>query len=213
MTSATEDEQLAQLREFWQRSGKPLVAGAVLALAAVVGWQAWKSHETNQAQNASALYQQLLTQVLSTAEPDRAEIARLGGELTKSYGGSDYAQYARLFLAKVAVEAGEPADAVTELRAVLDDPASETLGELARQRLARVLAAQDKADEGLALLDGEAPASFAAGREELKGDLLVQLGRLDEAHAAYTRAKERLSPDAAVGGLQLKLDDLARGDA
>ena len=44
-------------------------------------------------------------------------------------------------------------------------------------------------------------------------DLLVQLGRRDEAHAAYTAAKESLSQDAAIGGLQMKLDDLARGEA
>ena len=78
---------------------------------------------------------------------------------------------------------------------------------------ARVLAAQDKAEDGLALLDGEAVDAFAASREELRGDLLVQLQRPEEAHAAYSKAKELLSQDAAIGGLQLKLDDLARGEA
>jgi len=47
----------------------------------------------------------------------------------------------------------------------------------------------------------------------LKGDLLVQLGRADDAHSAYEKAKAALSDEAAVGGLQLKLDDLAKGDA
>ncbi|HAQ74216.1 MAG TPA: GTP-binding protein, partial [Pseudomonas sp.] len=42
---------------------------------------------------------------------------------------------------------------------------------------------------------------------------LVQLGRDEDAHSAYTKAKQALSQDAAVGGLQLKLDDLARGEA
>ena len=44
-------------------------------------------------------------------------------------------------------------------------------------------------------------------------DLLVQLGRADDAHSAYEKAKAALSDDAAIGGLQLKLDDLAKGDA
>ena len=50
-------------------------------------------------------------------------------------------------------------------------------------------------------------------REELKGDLLVRLGRTDDANKAYQKAKAALSDEAAVGGLQIKLDDLAKGDA
>ena len=49
--------------------------------------------------------------------------------------------------------------------------------------------------------------------EARAGDLLVQLGRTDEAYAAYQKAKAALSDEAAVGGLQIKLDDLAKGDA
>ncbi len=213
MTSGTEEEQLAQIKEWWQRNGKPLMLGAVIALVLVFGWQFWQKHQINQAQSASVLYQQLLTAALESGEVDAAEVSRLGNLLKKDFAGTHYAQYGSLFIAKVAVEAGRLDEAASELRAILDKPADKTLDELARQRLARVLAAQDKADEALKLLDGEADKAFAASREELKGDLLVQLGRDDEAHAAYSKAKELLSQDAAIGGLQMKLDDLARGEA
>ena len=213
MTSGTEEEQLAQIKEWWQRNGKPLMLGAVIALVLVFGWQFWQKHQINQAQSASVLYQQLLTAALESGEVDAAEVSRLGNLLKKDFAGTHYAQYGSLFIAKVAVEAGRLDEAASELRAILDKPADKTLDELARQRLARVLAAQDKADEALKLLDGEADKAFAASREELKGDLLVQLGRDDEAHAAYGKAKESLSQDAAIGGLQMKLDDLARGEA
>ncbi|MNE76342.1 hypothetical protein D3C80_1725720 [compost metagenome] len=89
----------------------------------------------------------------------------------------------------------------------------DTLAELARQRLARVLAAQDKVEEALKLLEGDADQAYLASREELKGDLLVTLGRSDDAYAAYVKAKAALAEEAAVGGLQMKLDDLAKGDA
>ncbi|MFG3454759.1 tetratricopeptide repeat protein [Stutzerimonas stutzeri] len=213
MTSGTDEEQLAQIKEWWQRNGMPLLLGGALALVLVFGWQFWQKHQRTQAQNASAVYQQLLNAALEEGGVDAAEVSRLGNLLQKEFAGSHYAQYGSLFVAKVAVESGRLDEAQTELQAVLDKPADQVLEELARQRLARVLAAQDKAEEGLALLDGEAVEAFAASREELRGDLLVKLGRQDEAHAAYSKAKESLSQDAAIGGLQLKLDDLARGEA
>ncbi len=187
MTSRTEDEDLAQIKDWWQRNGKPLVTGGILALAVVFGWQAWQKYQTNQAQGASIVYQQLIETALNPAgQPDPAKVAELAGKLD---------------------------DAVAELKAVMDKPADATLGELARQRLARVLAAQGKVEEGLKLLDGDADKAYVSTREELKGDLLVQLKRTDEARAAYEKAKQSLPEDGAGDALQIKLDDLSKGEA
>ncbi|MDD0973869.1 YfgM family protein [Pseudomonas fontis] len=212
--SSTDDEQLAAVKDWWDRNGKPLLTGALLAAVIVLGWNLWQKHESNQSQGASNLYQALLETTLTpTGAPDLAKVAELSGKLKSEFGGTAYAQYGSLFVAKVAVDGGKLDDAAGELKGVLDKPANATLGEIARQRLARVLAAQNKADDALKLLDGDADKAFLASREELKGDLLVQLGRATDAHAAYEKAKAALSDDAAIGGLQLKLDDLAKGDA
>ncbi len=212
--SRTEDDELAVVKDWWQRNGKPLVTGGLLALIVVFGWQAWHKYQNNQSQGASMLYQQLLETTLTPdGHADAARVADIAGKLKSEYGGSAYAQYGSLFVAKVAVDTGKLDDAVAELKAIIDKPASDTLGEVARQRLARVMAAQNKPEDALKLLQGDADKAFLASREELKGDLLVQLGRTDEAHAAYQKAKSALSEEAAVGGLQMKLDDLAKGDA
>jgi predicted negative regulator of RcsB-dependent stress response len=212
--SGTEDDELAAMKDWWQRNGKPLVTGGLLALVVVLGWQAWTRYESNQSQGASMLYQQLLETALTpSGQADTARVADIANKLKSEFGGTAYAQYGSLFVAKVAVDNGKLDDAAAELKLVTDKPASDTLGEIARQRLARVLAAQNKTDDALKLLEGDADKAYLASREELKGDLLVQLGRTDEAHAAYQKAKSALSEEAAVGGLQMKLDDLAKGDA
>lgn len=211
--SMTEEEQIAQLKDWWQRNGKPLLTGGVLALAIVVGWQAWQSYQVKQAQAGGALYQQLLETTLTpSGKPDAGKVAELADRLKREHGGSAYAQYGSLFVARVAVENGKLDDAVAALQPLVDKPADDTIAELARQRLARLLAEQNKVEDALKLLDGEAGKAWQASREELRGDLLVRLGRSDEAHAAYQKAKDALAEDAAVGGLQMKLDDLAKGD-
>ncbi|MBX9757088.1 MAG: YfgM family protein [Pseudomonadaceae bacterium] len=214
MTSRTEEEELAVIRDWWQRNGKPLLTGGALALIAVFGWNGWQKHQLSEAQGASVLYQQLLeTSLVANAQPDASKVADLAGKLKAQYPGTHYAQFGSLLLAKVAVESGKLDDANSELKSVLDKPVDATLAELARQRLARVLAVQGKAEEALALLVGDADQAYVASREELKGDLLAKLERSDEALAAYQKAKAALSSDAAVGGLQIKIDDLAKGDA
>ncbi|MDH0566727.1 tetratricopeptide repeat protein, partial [Pseudomonas oleovorans] len=90
----TEDEQIAQLKDWWDRNGKPLLAGGVLALVAVFGWQGWQKYQVNQAQSASVIYQQLLETALDPAgKPDAAKVAELAGKLDSEFGGSHYAQY------------------------------------------------------------------------------------------------------------------------
>ena len=212
--SSNDDDQLGELKDWWQRNGKPLVTGGLLALVVVFGWQAWHKYQSNQSQGASILYQQLLEATLTpSGQPDMAQVADLANKLKSEYGGSAYAQFGGLFVAKVAVDSGKLDDAANELKIIVDKPANATLGEVARQRLAQVLAAQNKVDEALKLLEGDADKAFLASREELKGDLLVQQGRTDDARAAYEKAMAALSDEAAVGGLQIKLDDLAKGDA
>lgn len=213
MVSRTDDEELAVIKDWWQRNGKPLLTGSVLALVVVFGWQGWQKYQANQAHGASMVYQQLLETALNpSGQPDPAKVAELAGRLKSDFAGSHYAQYGSLFVAKVAVESGKLDDAAAELQAIVDKPVDDTLAEVARQRLARVLGAQDKDEEALKLLEGDADQAYLASREELRGDLLVKLGRSDEAYAAYVKAKAALAEEAAVGGLQMKLDDLAKGD-
>lgn len=214
MVSRTDDEELAVIKDWWQHNGMPLLTGSVLALVLVFGWQGWQKYQANQSHGASMVYQQLLETALNpSGQPDPAKVAELASTLKSDFAGSHYAQYGSLFVAKVAVESGKLDDAAAELQAIVDKPVDDTLAELARQRLARVLAAQDKVEEALKLLEGDADQAYLASREELKGDLLVKLGRSDDAYASYVKAKAALAEEAAVGGLQMKLDDLAKGDA
>jgi predicted negative regulator of RcsB-dependent stress response len=213
VSSRTEEEELAMIRDWWQRNGKPLITGSVLALVLVFGWQGWQNYQADQAQGASMLYQQLLDSVMpANGQPDPAQIAAIASNLKKDFAGTTYAQYGSLFVAKVAVEAGKPDDAVIELQAVLAKPADATLEELARQRLARVQASQGKAEDALKLLQAKVEPAFEASRDELRGDLLLQLGRIEEARTAYESAKKALSDESTQSSLQMKLDDLSTKD-
>ncbi|WP_394240099.1 YfgM family protein [Halopseudomonas laoshanensis] len=210
MSYQTEEEQVEKIKELWNRHGIPLLTGVVIALAGVFGWQGWTNYQDTKAANASALYQNMLETVMAgEGEEARARSAELAEQIRSEYAGTRYAQFAGLMQAKMAVEAGDMSGAEKVLREVADQAGDETLQEVARQRLARVLADQERAEEGLELFSGEVSGALLAGREEVRGDLLLGLGRVDEARAAYTAAMEAIEDPRDRPQLQLKLDDLA----
>ncbi len=213
MSHYTEEEQIAQLKDWWSRNGKPLLIGGILAIAMVFGWQTWQKQQANRSEQLSATYQRLLDAAFSPEGTNAAEMLKLLQSLESVKPEHAYTQYARLLVARVAVLEDRLDDAAGLLRQVVDKPASDVLGELSRQRLARVLAASERAEEALALLEGKGLAAYQAARDELRGDVLVQLGRLGEARKAYQAARENLDDGSAAGSLMMKLDDLSTKDA
>lgn len=210
MSYQTEEEQIERIKEVWQRHGAPVLTGVVLALAGVFGWNGWTNHQENKALNASAIYQNMLESVLQDdSEANRARGAELAAQLRSDYAGTQYAHYAALMQARLAVESGDFATAEGLLREVSNDADDVALEEIARQRLARVLAQLDRAEEGLALFSSPVTGELLAGREEVRGDLLLALGRTGDARQAYQAALEATADQRSRPQLQLKLDDLA----
>lgn len=213
MSHYTEEEQIAQFKDWWSRNGKPLLTGGVLAVAMVFGWQSWQKHKVGQGEQMSAVYQQLLDSAFSPEGVQAGEVVKLMETLESIKPDHAYTQYARLMVARVAVQENRLEDAALILRTVVDKPANHILEELSRQRLARILAATGKTEEALALLNGKAPEAFQSSRDELRGDLLVQLGRTADARQAYEQARDNLADSSAAGSLMMKLDDLSAKDS
>jgi len=212
----TEEEQIEAIKGWWKENGRSTVLGVTLAVVAVFGWRTWQEHQVNQAEAASLLYQNLSATIQvqpGEALPSerRATAVHLAGQLKSEFGDSAYAQFAALWLAKAAVDAEDLATARAELQWVLDQQPEVTLAEVARQRLARVLAATGELDQALAALGAAPVAGFEADYYEIRGDILLQQGKRDEARSAYRNGLS-LAGEQPRPILSIKLDDLAVGE-
>jgi predicted negative regulator of RcsB-dependent stress response len=69
---------------------------------------------------------------------------------------------------------------------------------VARLRLAAVQLEQKKYDEALRTLDANKEEAFVAAVADLRGDVMLAQGRIDEARAAYKLATEKAGPRAPV---------------
>jgi len=97
---------------------------------------------------------------------------------------------------------------VTELQQVIGSAAQEPFASVARTRLAQVQIQLEQLDQALSTLAVDFPDDFSALAEELRGDVLVRQGKMDEAIAAYRKAQLSVPEPANPEFLQQKLNDL-----
>lgn len=203
----TEDEQVELLKKWWSENGKSAIFGIVLGLGAIFGWREWQAHTINQSEIASQLYQQ----ALAAAAENNAQGARdRANEILTSYADTGYVVFARLILAQLAADEQDYNGAAQQLNEALTGVDHPSLQHEITLRLARVMIADNKAEQALGLLDKSDYGAFAAIYNELKGDAYTQLNRNDEARQAYQQAiTESLGSASDVSLLNLKLDVLA----
>lgn len=209
----TEEEQIDAIKSWWKENGRSTVIGVVIAATAVFGWRGWQDFERETAEAASTLYQSLVqqSQVQSgqlLSEERRKSTIYIANQLKTDYAGSSYAQYASLWLVKHAVEQGQLEPAKAELEWLLTQKSEAPIAQVARLRLAQIMLASGRAEEGLGRLGAKPEAGFEAAFYEMKGDLLLALDRADQARDAYASGAAANS-DNARPVIAMKLDDLA----
>ncbi|HET7131407.1 MAG TPA: tetratricopeptide repeat protein, partial [Gammaproteobacteria bacterium] len=112
----TDKEQVERLREWWRENGWFLIGGAAIAILGFYGYRQYDAYQVRQAEQASALYQNLKTAV---DENKGAEVDALLAQLRSDYASTAYTQQAGLLVAKYAM-ATAPDRAADELRFVME---------------------------------------------------------------------------------------------
>ena len=198
----TEEEQVEALRRWWQENGRSTIVAIILALGVGFGYQGWKNHVETKAEGASDLYQRLLQAFSAPAlGPEQQQIAvQLAQQLKTEYDGSTYAQFAALQLARVAVGSNDLATAQAELRWVLGkaDKGSD-VARIAQLRLARVLAASGEPEQALTILDQSGEGPYKASYAIARGDILLSMGRTEEASESYAAALALAASEEGAG--------------
>lgn len=188
-----EQEQLAELKSWWQRYGNRVSSIALVVALAAAGWQGWQWWQRNQAAQASAIYAGVQQ---AAAQHDAKRARELAGELIDKYAGTAYAGMGALLAARVQVDQGDDKNARLQLSWAAEHAKDAGLRDLARLRLATVLFDAKEYDAALKQLAAEPAPPFAARYADLRGDILATQGKLQEAAAAYDAALAKL--DAAA---------------
>ena len=204
-----EQERIAELKAWWEDNRVFVIGGIVAAAVALAGWQGWQLWKERRLEDAAAMWRPVEQGV---RDNDPKKVADAGKALIDKHPSSFFASQAALLIAKNDFDAGRLDDARNRYQFVMDKGVDELRG-VARLRLAAVLLEQKKYEEALKTLDANKEEAFVAPAADLRGDIMLAQGRIDEARAAYKLASEKANPRnpvksiaetklAALGGAQ-----------
>ena len=197
--SDSEEEQVDKLKKWWDSNGKQIIAGAVLGLAGIFGWNYYVDYQDSQALNARALY-------LSYAS-DSANVGAYD-KLIKEHSSSSYADQATLLMAKYLFEAENYSLALDALKPLMSRENS-VIASTAALRSASLYLELGQHQEALSVLNMDNANEFSGLFYNLAGDVYLDLGNNEEARNSYALAIENITDNSSLSQLiQIKLDDL-----
>lgn len=183
-----EQEQVAELRAWWQQHGTLIVVVIVAVAVALAAWQGWRWYQASRATGAGALYDA----VARGAQANDAKAVRdASGALIENYSGTLYATMGALTAARFHFDHGDLKSAKLQLEWAVEHSPTDDFRDLARLRLAAVLIEEKAYDDALRRLDEPHGAAYDAQYAALKGDVLVAKNDAARARAAYKLALEK----------------------
>lgn len=201
-----EQEQLDQLKHFWNQYGNLITWVLIAVFGSVAAWNGWQHWQRSQAAQAAVLFDEVGR---SAQAGDLPKLERAMADIQSKFSGTAQAQQAALLGAKVLYDKGNADAARAALAWVADKGNDEGYRAVARLRLAGLLIDAQKNDEALAQLAATFPASFEPLAADRRGDVFLAQGKKAEARAEFQKAYTGLDPTADYRRLvEVKLNAL-----
>jgi predicted negative regulator of RcsB-dependent stress response len=188
-------QEIDALKHWWQENWLYLLGGIGLALVLIWGYRYWQASQLNHRTQASVIYEQLVSQATVVGlqpldEGAYTDIAASAESLRQNFADTAYASLGSLAQANAAYQLEKVEVAEQVLRWVVEHGARPEQQEVARIRLASLLSEDgNRLEDALVLVDVE-PGLYASQLYEVRGDLLLKMGKDRDAKSAYQSARQ-----------------------
>jgi len=195
----TEDEQVEQIKKWWKSNGRQIIAGAVIGLAGIWGWNSYSSYQDQQLLEARALYLNYASDSSNVGAYEK---------LSEDFANSSYTDQATLLMAKNLFDEGNYSEALNLIEP-LTEHSNSMISSSAILRLASIYLQTSQHDKALTLLKPYSDESFGGLVHNLMGDIYLDIGNKSKAQEHFSKALEAVTENSNLGQLiQVKLDDL-----
>lgn len=203
----TEDEQLENIKKWWNRNGNVVTVIISLILITIAGYRYMHWHQAKITQQASITYENMM---VAFSNHNNKSVKSYANELIKDYSHSVYADVAHMTLAKIYISKDKLDQAKEELQIVATNSNMLALKQIAKIRIARILAAGKSYTNALDELATVVDEAYLPVINELKGDIFGATGKYKEAISSYRLAIDEVKTNG-MGNLflEMKTNELA----
>jgi predicted negative regulator of RcsB-dependent stress response len=201
----SEKEQIEEIKAWWAEYGRYIIAGIVIAVGLLIGFNQYSASKIKAQTEASALFETLAGHV---ADGELEEAVAVSSELSSNYANTAYAAQSKLAMARLYMDKNRDQDAVETLKELLAMRDNAALRHVGRLRLARIYLYQDKPQDVIDLLEGQDNDAFAGLYAEANGDAYAALGDYNKAEEEYELALADTTQSVNRAFVQMKLLDL-----
>jgi predicted negative regulator of RcsB-dependent stress response len=188
-----EQEQLDQLKHFWNTYGNLISWILIAVFGSIAAWNGWNYWERRQAAQASYLYEEVERAAVAG---EAARVEQAFKDMREKFGRTTYAQQAGLLAGRVLAERGRPDAAKTALQWVATDGGDEGMQAIARLRLAGLLVETKDYEGALRQLNAGMPREFEPLAADRRGDVYNLQGQKDQAKLEYMKAWQGFTADS-----------------
>jgi len=202
---ASDEEKGEEIKQWWRDNGRSVIISCVLGAAVIFSGRFWIDYKNTQSVNAAQAYQQVM---ILLGEGNAADAEASTQVLFSGYADTPYAVFAAFDMAVQSVN--DSVKAKTYLEWIINNATLTAHKDLAQLRLAQTLFIEQKFEQSLELAKSAQSLAFSSLWAELKGDIYVAQGNVEQARIEYQLALLSLtSGEPRQRVLRLKLDDVA----
>ncbi|MDO4697467.1 MAG: tetratricopeptide repeat protein [Pasteurellaceae bacterium] len=200
--NSTEEQQFNEAKNWFKKNGTPILVAICLVAGSSFGWQYWKKHQVQVAEQSSSQYEKVLESYLQNPDKNAPLVEKFIAE-----NKGTYSVFALLEQAKQVAEKGDFAKVKTLLEQALAGADDATLKNVISFRLALVEYQLGNFDGALSVLGKVQDNAWELRKQILSGDILAAKGDKVAAKSAYEQAKANASEQEKIW-IEIRLNNL-----
>ncbi|MDX1795097.1 MAG: tetratricopeptide repeat protein [Hydrogenovibrio sp.] len=208
----TDDEQVAALKNWWDKNGTQLLTGVLIVVLAWSGWTYYQKNQIAKASHASTTFEVLQSKMQQGAFGD---VAREGLKLMEEQPDSPYSTATALMLAKYELNKGEVDEALKHLNWVVKQHLDDAMVLIAQLRIANIYIDQKQYEQAKTLLASIQADKLVdaekANYDYVSAQLALKQSRFDDARKALQNVVDNAKAPTNLQNIaRLQLDDLTQ---